>query len=179
MTDKTNDIQLELFSQAKDYERGSGRHSNAFKVFIWTYEKTVLIIIALTITGIVSFSLGVKKGKSLSLSKSVPTPEVANQNLSIPVNKPVLIEENILQQVPAQGAQDDIQGFAIQLASYQTKSFAQKEAEALKKKGFAPLILSKGKYVVLCVGTFSKRQEAQSALPEFKKRYSDCFIRRL
>jgi hypothetical protein len=175
--DKTSDSQLDLFSQSKDYgQQGNLSHSNAFKAFIWHYEKNILIIIALTITSIVSFSLGVEKGKGLSLSKSVSVLDVAGENINIPVNKPAVIEESVKQQMPAQ---DYIQGFAVQLASYQAKTFAQKEAEALKKRGFTPLILSKGKYTVLYVGTFSKKEEAQSALSQLKKRYDDCFIRRL
>ena len=47
-------------------------------------------------------------------------------------------------------------GYTIQLASYKSKSFAQKEAELLKKKGFVPLVIPKGSYTILCVGKFPK-----------------------
>lgn len=175
--DKTNDTQLELFSQSKDsWALDKHTNSNSFKAFIWHYEKTILFIIAFTITSIVSFSLGVKKGKAISLSKSVSLPQATYDNINRPESKTAVIEENVLRQAPTG---DSIQGFAIQLASFKTKTLAQKEAQVLERKGFVPLILSKGKFTVLCVGAFSKKEEAQSLLSELRKRYDDCFIRRL
>jgi hypothetical protein len=65
------------------------------------------------------------------------------------------------------------------VASYQSKTHAQKEAEALRKKGVTPLVLSKGDYIIVCVGNFSNRDAAKSLLLDLRKRYQDCYIRRL
>jgi hypothetical protein len=157
-----NNAQLELFSQtkalnnAKDLKKG-----NPFLARIRNYEKTILIIISLALTGIVSFSLGVEKGKRVSIAtqaadKLAPKSEVLKQP-----------------EAPQK------QNYIIQLASYKTRMHAQKEVELLKKRGLSPLVLSKGSYTVLCVGNLSNRETAQSLLSELKKRYKDCYIRRL
>ena len=56
---------------------------------------------------------------------------------------------------------------------------AQKEADSLKKRGFAPLILPKGTYTIVCIGNLSDQKTAKPLLSELKKRYQDCFMRRL
>ena len=74
---------------------------------------------------------------------------------------------------------EQIDNYTIQLASYQSRKYADRAAEKLKKRGLSPLILSKGEYIVLCVGNFSDKKTAYSLLAEFKKQYRDCFVRRL
>ncbi len=62
--------QLELFSRSQDNPELSANRSerNSFVARIWGYEKTILIIIALLITGIISFSFGVEKGKRTAVN---------------------------------------------------------------------------------------------------------------
>lgn len=165
--ERQNNLQLELFSPSNDSAQINGRIShNSFLTHIRNYEKAILIIITLVITGIVSFSLGVEKGKTLSSTNVSPKEE----GQGTIIKKEEVIEKP---QPPEK------QSYIIQLASYKTKSFAEKEAESLKKKGFSPLILSKGNYSVLCVGSFPNKEVAQSLLSGLKKRYKDCYIRRL
>ncbi len=183
--DKQNTSQLELFSQnGNSGEIKTQQHNNAFLAFIWNYEKTLLIIIGFLITGVISFSLGVEKGKRLVNLQSnvrfdIAKPRIKqivpeNKAFVSPVQQQITIKKEEIQPQPAEK-----QGYTIQLASYKTKSYAQREAEALKKKGLSPLVLSKGSYIVLCVGKFSNKEAAQSLLSELKKRYQDCSIRRL
>jgi hypothetical protein len=169
MAIKENDQQLELFAQ--NTEAHSPRASGDFIRRLWNYEKGILLILTLIVTGIVAFSLGVEKGKRISLANK----------------QPVAAAKQIVPQVsnPAQdtreetSAEDTYQGFTIQLASYRTRSFAEREAQSLKAKGLAPLVLSKGNYAVLCVGNFSDKEQAQGLLTQLRKRYADCRIRRL
>jgi hypothetical protein len=170
---RTNNPQLELFSSLGDSDNSRNQsHKSSFLANIWHYEKIILVIIGTVIIGIVSFSLGVEKGKNI---------------VFIPAKKPIsdtVIKEN--SDTKDKDAMDlkkqDIprkQDYIIQLASYKTRSFAQKEAEALKKKGFLPILFSKKGYTVLCIGNFANKEKAQSLLSELKKRYKDCYIRRL
>ena len=193
MLEKEDNYQLELFSQSKDYsERKNLTRNSRFLTFIWNYEKTILIIIGIVITGIISFSLGVDKGRRLSSSNNnsrfdfaLKSGEPKIREASAPKGRQ--LQDNPLRPVtaPAGSIEEEpkvkeyIAVYTIQLASYRTKTSAQKEAETLKKKGLPPLILSKGGYAVLCVGSFSNREAAQSTLSELKKRYQDCYIRRL
>ena len=176
---KENRTQLELFSQIKNYNQRKTGEPNPFWSFIWDYEKMIFIIIGFIVTGIVSFSLGVEKGKkNVATKMQLPT-----QKQEAPVKiQPQKDKQIIIQNQPEQLAvRVDIlkPNYTIQIASYQTKTYAQKEAELLRKKGFLPLVLPKGRYTIVCVGNFSNQNLAKSLLSELKKRYQDCFIRRL
>ncbi|MBU0549828.1 MAG: SPOR domain-containing protein, partial [Candidatus Omnitrophica bacterium] len=69
--------------------------------------------------------------------------------------------------------------YTIQVASFKTKTYAQKEAVRLEQKGIKALLMPRGNFVIVCVGNFSQKQEANTSLTELKKIYQDCFIRRL
>ncbi len=164
--EKVNSPQLELFSQQQNNsaETKSAGFNFSFFNYMRGYEKTILLIIAFLTIGIISFSLGVEKGKGQK----------------IPVTKEIAAPPKI-QQPAVKQEEAILQGYTIQIASYQARESARKEAELLKKKGLNPIILSKGKYSVLCVGSFSNREKAQALLLELEKnkRYKGCIIRRL
>jgi len=173
--ENTDNSQLELFSQTKDSAslKATGR-SRAFLTYIWGYEKTILTIVAVIITGVISFSLGVEKGKRLSSLGSTRL-DIASA-VGKTEAKPLISR---IQPIQENKPKNDNATFTIQLASYKTKSYAQKEAQALKKKGLSAQVLSKKGYSVLCVGSFVSKEEALRMLSELKKRYQDCHIRRL
>lgn len=70
-------------------------------------------------------------------------------------------------------------GFTVQVASYKSKKSAQKEVQALQKKGFKAYALPKGEHIVLCVGNFQKREEASMYGKKLKNNYQDLVVRRL
>jgi len=186
--------QLELFSQARGYNgyrRGIG---NSFLRRIRIYEKAILISMGFIITAIVAFSLGVEKGKSLAILKSDMRFDTANRKQpqvqfsrtkNIMSEKQPLAEREPQTVIPRQDApilqkpRENLQNYTIQLASYTSRAYAQKEADALKKRGLEPLIVSKGQYAVLYVGSFSDKKNARALLSDLEKQYRDCFIRRI
>lgn len=164
--EKQNNSQLELFSGSGVSARINGHKADRkFLAYIHYYEKTILIIIGIVVTCIISFSLGVERGKNLSISSSLP----------IEQGQQIKSREETVKEPETPEKED----YIIQLASYKTRTYAEREAELLRKKGLAPLILNKGSYAVLYVGNFPSRKTAQSLLSELKKRYNDCYIRRL
>lgn len=166
MMEKKSSFQLELFKQPND-GAGAIRDTPARPLlnYIWSYEKTILIIIGIVITGIASFSLGVEKGRRIT--------DITGQ--IIRVQAPVIkIEEPKRELMPLEG-----ENYVIQLASYKVGSYAQKEAALLKKRGLEPLVLAKGSYIVLFVSNIPNKQTARSLLAELKKRYRDCYLTRL
>lgn len=177
--------QLELFSETKNYDTvRPGSSNRLFFGYIRAHEKIILGIITLVIVSIFSFSLGVQKGGKLSGLIPGNTKEVPISTAIKPQKpadqKPAMhsaIEKEIVIEKPS--IKDFQHNFTIQLASYKAELAAKKEADALKKKGFSPLVLSKGKYSVLCVGNFSEREKAKTMLSQFKKRYRDCILRKL
>jgi len=177
MIEKPTNLQLELFKQPDVSAEGNRRSpGNAFLAHIWNYEKTILIIIAMVITGIVSFSMGVEKGKRLTMQIPAQDKARAVAITPSPQRTPAAIKS---QEAVKENISPDKENYIIRLASYRVKTHAQSEAELLKKKGLFPLILSKGGYAVLCVGNISDKQTARSLLAQLKKRYRDCYITRL
>lgn len=158
--------QLELFCEIAKKKRAADiqNATKSFFNYMRSYEKAILVIIIAIVTSIVSFSLGVEKGKRLA---SVNPVSVIAPKIEKPVNT---------QPFPQDASNNN---YTIQVASYKSRASAEKEAEALKKRGLSPLVLAKDKYIVVCVGEFFSKENAQSLLPKLKKRYQDCFIRRL
>jgi hypothetical protein len=181
--------QLELFSQSGSGSKTSPVSGGKFFLnSIRAYEKSVLVLIGLVVTGIASFSLGVEKGKELSVRSNVSVLDVA-QKIQEPFRNKQAIKKVEQEFLPAQVMPvkkeliRDLPStpgvYTIQLASYKTKASAQKEAEGLKKKGFSAQVLSKGKYSVLCVGNFTNKETALPILAKLQKSYGGCYIRRL
>ena len=193
--EKQKNSQLELFSQTRDSDGGNtGFVENSFFSHIWDHDKTILVIITIATTSIISFSLGVEKGRKLSLSKNNTRFDLANkeQAPTLPValslkrvtgtgqEKKTYTEKETNQDSAEKVKQRElIESYTIQLASYRSRVSAEKEAGLLKKRGLAPLILSKGSYAVLCVGSFSDKITARTGMSELQKKYNDCYIRRL
>lgn len=191
--EKTESPQLELFSEGKTPEIVKRSFQDSLLGHVRNYEKTILLIICLVICSVISFSIGVEKGKRSALlvnsarlinqpiketyqpviKKQIEQPLINNrENTALPAamvnrsNAPVTVA-------------GQTQNYTIQLASYKNRVSANKEAEVLKRKGLVPLILPKGSYSIVCVGNFADKDTAKQLLTELKKRYQDSFIRRL
>jgi len=179
--DKEYNNQLELFSQGNSHNQINAGVSKAFISYISKYEKTVIIIIGFVVTCIASFSLGVEKGKSFSMLKTDSKLDIAAKpqpSSSVSTTKQITRDQQY-QPEEKDVTKEYIQNYTIQVASFLNKINAQKEADALKRKGLSPLVLSKGKFRIVCVGNFAKRKEAEHLLSQLRKQYQDCSIRRL
>lgn len=207
--EKNNASQLELFGETKVFGQKKSIHpgpKSSFFTSIWNYEKTVLSAIAVITASVIAFCLGVEHGKRMTLAKMTPrfdisakvkTPDAAllatqalpRQAATEPVAAPndppkaqaavVVAQAPVAQVKQASALSLSTGNYTIQLASYKTKENAQKAARSLKKKGLAPVILSKGSYTILCVGSFTNKTAAQSKITDFKKNYQSCYVRRL
>jgi septal ring-binding cell division protein DamX len=179
-----NTSQMELFSQIKTGEAGNTPSSNPFLSFILSYEKTMLVIIGFIITGVICFCVGVEKGKKLAMLESRPAIEQPPAAAPMHV-APRQTTHNAAPQeekipAPSQATtQDSDDNYTIQVASYQSKASASKQANVLLKKGLAAHVRSKGSYSILCIGKFNSKEKAKAVLTELKKSYGDCYIRRL
>lgn len=177
--ERQSNPQLELFSQSGDSAPFNANSRNPVMERIWNYEKTILIIIAILVTGIVAYSVGVEKGKSVSLNEQQPKPQVlVRQQNPLPQATAASRKEAamVVKQSPAvvqQGA------YTIQVASFKTRINAQNEAQALKKRGFNVMLFSSGSFTLLCVGNFPNKESAQPLVKELSKLYGSCQIRRL
>ncbi|KPK96578.1 MAG: hypothetical protein AMJ95_13425 [Omnitrophica WOR_2 bacterium SM23_72] len=192
--EKDTAYQLEMFSaQSQSFSRKGDRHDNLFFNFVRSYEKAILVIIGMVAVSIISFGLGVEKGKRVTSVKFSPRLDMAKKPALPPVKvapaeqpkpqvtgKPVALPEGSAEVKEKSAPQFlEQQGYVIQLASYQQRNFADREAEELKKKGFSPIILKKGVFTVLYVGNFPSKESASAKLSELRERYTDCYIKKL
>ncbi|MFA4983912.1 MAG: SPOR domain-containing protein [Candidatus Omnitrophota bacterium] len=186
MLRKDDYSQLELFSQTSDAPK-KRREGRPLLSRLRGYEKIILGIIVLLVTAIASFSLGVEKGRSLALRKTNLRIDVAsskNTGTAEATQGPAVISPAAKEPALTEADSKTKEGtsehtYTIQLASFSNKTSIEKEAALLRKKGYNPLVIPKGKYTIICVGSFSDRETANKVLAEFKKRYKDSLIRRL
>lgn len=144
-------------------------------------DKLYLASVFFIIVIVVTFSLGVEKGKKVNLANLKVEPidnQEVTKNLPVPAPTHEPKGEKKKDNVEVAQVEPEIL-YAIQLASYSRKDIAEEEAKKLEKKGFKPLLLQKGKYLVLYVGKFKSKKEARSVAHSLKSRYSDCLIRKL
>jgi len=168
-------------------------------------DKFYLFLVFFIITLVISFSLGIEKGKKINLA-SKETKDVGHQRFierTLPEQQHLKENNNVNQKVEAIGEEtpakesilpkEEIKKdepkpvkiekpqilYSIQVASYSRKDIAVAESNKLKKQGFNPIILEKGKYLALCVGKFKTKDDAKGQVITLKNRYTDCFIRKL
>lgn len=67
----------------------------------------------------------------------------------------------------------------VQVASFKKLNRAEQEVGDLKKLGYEAFTSKKGTYYIVCVGKFSEKQQANALVKPLRKRYSDCYVRRL
>lgn len=197
--EKENNPQLELFSQLKQGGADSSKGRLSFFRYMRSYEKVIVNVIILMVTGIISFSLGVEKGKRIVRKDSTAYIELAlkakeerivraevlvDKKLPLASAVPAVLQvPRVIMPLPqaAQAIKSDplLAKYSIQVASYEARLHAEKAAKKLKSKGMAASVVSKGRFSVLYVGNFSDKVSANTVLTELKKQYRDAFLRRL
>ncbi len=201
---KNTPAQLELFDL-----HNQDAHSNALKADpiqlakARDYQKLIFRVIAFIFFGLVSFSLGVEKGKkSIAMvspqetrapfvpldkfidtqrSRSINAPAAGESASAIGINN-VQVDKKVdgayIEKAKTEGKSKEAQ-YTVQVASILRSENVKKELSRLENKGFSAFGLLKGKYTVVCVGKFTAREQAQNALAKLKTKYPDCQIRKL
>jgi len=173
--------QLYLFGLSK--ETNNERQK---KKVIVPIDALILISGIVIILCALSFSLGVNRGKKISLANlnKEKTKETAKlkPEQKAELATPKAIREEALQ--PKLDSRDtdlmqETGKYRIQVASFLKEKSANQEAKRLKQKGYPVIILKKGKYVVVYVGNFESEEVAKNNMQALKKTYKDCMLRRL
>ncbi|MFC1645612.1 SPOR domain-containing protein [Candidatus Omnitrophota bacterium] len=181
--------QLEIFEQSHRIKKGPRPHSDTLeKVADFKFPAQLCIKLAcIIIVVIISFALGVERGKILS-KKKVSTRVLADREPA-KINKEVATKNDKIQKVPLDNKKlekkeesDKIQhsGYIIQVASYKkNSSYIDREIAKLKRNGYDTITISGNKYMGICAGKFSNKKEAQKYLKQLQRTYKDCFIRKI
>jgi len=159
-----------------------------------SHEQLVFFVIALILSSVLIFSLGVERGKRLPLPEEeiaiIPreinieveelTPESVNEEL-VEAPQPQVepkLEELIKTAEPVKVVKEISRPYTVQVATYWSKPNASKEMEGLRRLGMQPFIIAtNGKYEV-CVGEYINKDEAKISIKKLKKKYKDCFLRK-
>ncbi len=193
---KDNYSQTDLFLGSSGEGENKPTSRRPMLSYVRGYEKFIIFILCGMVLSIISFSLGVEKGKRLSVSSAIDQKTAASkkniqsEEPSVRTLKPVINPTDNFIVKPQDDSSSVVavkfdtkaqsgERYTIQVASFKTSSLAHREAKELERRGFSTIVSSKGKYVILCVGNFADREEAKTTLSQLKKKYEDCFIRRL
>lgn len=206
---KNNPAQLEMFGldDHNNHETKNTQHSDpSYLKKIRGYQNLIYILIAFILVSLLSFSLGVEKGKKLiagvnpSINDMRLLPQTENKG-SLPlagiketVNKETASPAAMKKEEKGSlglnvetaneikikaGENPDKTNYTIQVASISHGKYVNNELNKLKNKGYSAFSLTKGKYAVICIGRFNAKEEAQRYLTRLKNSYPDCQIRRL
>jgi len=144
-----------------------------------SYEQIGIFIILFTVLLSVFFTLGVERGKRIdnqtkvaSKSKRIKEP-IEKQNNVSQLKKANLTHEKVKEENRLD------KYFTIQVVTYKKSFQAEEELNYLNKQGVNSFVINKGKYKHICVGKFKDKEEAKKLLLNLRKRYKDCFIKKL
>lgn len=194
--------QFELFPEAIEGAEKDTRPRHFFSSLTFSFENIVISGIFILMAIVIAFSLGVEKGRRAGVV-ALPVSQVREIPVAQQVNILLTPAQTTATQVvpPARGSittattgvkkientKEELTkpmeitdgSYTIQVASFKSKDYAQKEAGTLKKNGYNSLIIPKKSHLIVCVGKFSGKDQAQVVLTQLKKKYKDCMIRRL
>lgn len=189
-------MQLEIFEDAykskktKNIYSGTVDDAPEFKFPTQLCIKAACLLIVV----LVSFALGVERGKLIS-KKKISTRVLAEGKAQEIVKEIVIKEEVKKPETTIQKAKppakdkklekkekDDkiiTSGYMIQVASYKkNSSFIEKEITNLQKSGYNTHTVSGNNYMGICA-KFNNKGEAQKHLKILQKTYKDCFIKKI
>lgn len=191
--------QQELFEEFVIREKRKGRFLGAFRFkkplfpqhrlnIAISYEALIILLISLVLTASIVFSLGVERGRNLDFAEAPMQPATDTKVKEAQVQsteKPVPIdvqrqpevapkEQQIQKAVPATTEE---KAFTIQVATFKTRTLAERESLRLKNIGYSSDVLKKKEFFIVCVGAYAKRELAQRTLRDLKRLYKDCYVR--
>lgn len=191
--------QFEFFSSQSRVNPVNGKRQLILRSLNVTVDNLVITGIVSVMALLVMFSLGVERGKRLALaekntvqngqnivslhSSSDPSGDMAAATEAQTISAPpddgpeTALPYPAAVTVPVTSSLDE--GFTVQIATYKGERRAKEVVGQLQKLGHESFFLSKGEYVVVCVGKFNVKDEAKRLSLELKKKFKDCYVRRI
>ena len=182
--------QFELFPATTGGSSDIAKPRYLFANLTLSIENVVVIGIITLMTMVFAFSLGVEKGKKVkNFSSSLQQlPPAAAKGAAVAGTLPApekaaasspSVKTPTASTTPTQINQaKKSQPYTIQVASFKDDQYAKKEAGVLKNKNLDSFVLTKGNFFIVCIGKFSKKEEANGLLSKLKRTYNDCLVRR-
>ena len=133
----------------------------------YSFEHIVLVSIFFMMSCIASFSLGVEKGRREA--------NITKDRGQETVDKGKMTSIETIETYKKASTDK----YVIQLASFRESSPAKEEIATLKKLGYNADMKKSGDYYQVYIGFFDNEKGAQKLRNKLKKRYKDCYIKRL
>jgi len=140
-------------------------------MFSLTYEKATLSLVIAVVLLVISFCLGIERGKKIIRAvypsqQEEPVVQKPAEKLPEPVNNVKLEKKPKLL-------------YTIQVATYVKRASAEHEARRLEKRGFPTYVVESGKYYLLRAGAYETKRGAENAKLKLKAKYKDCFVKKM
>ncbi|RKY39341.1 MAG: hypothetical protein DRP75_02460 [Candidatus Omnitrophota bacterium] len=147
-------------------------------------EKLIFLFIVLFLTSILLFCLGIERGKRITSGNLPPSVSEVRVKQREKVSKQEVKEEKkskggYPEKREHKGIQKKRFFYTVQLASYKTRKYAERELKRLQDYG--GYLERQGRLWVLYAGRFESLQEARQMLQKInrKNRYPDALIRKM
>ncbi|MDD5352286.1 MAG: SPOR domain-containing protein [Candidatus Omnitrophica bacterium] len=185
-------IQLEIFNLGTKAKREpfSPRETSEQTTTLKFPTQLCIKIACLMILLIISFALGIERGKILAKNQVMPRLIVTTKTQETTKETAIKREEVVKQPVlnpPVENTAKKVKdgnlmssNYIIQVATYKkNSSFIKKEASKLQQKGYNTVLIGSGEYMQVCAGKFTNKKDATEHLNKLKQTYKDCFIRKI
>lgn len=206
MSQYRNQTQFELFPSTRSKTLEPGKKKFLIRPLMLRGENMIVLAAVLVMSMVVSFSLGVERGKKASFSDArrqlvqwkkdlevslqakyqkmaqtspAPAQPVAEKNVTSDTAEAYDPPVKTDAEAPAPVEKKVDNQYTIQVASFKLEKHAKQEALTLKNKGFETLVMPKGNYMIVCVGQFKEHGEAKDFSRKLKGDYKDLLVRRL
>jgi len=181
--------QKELFEEFKSqgstlkfFKSQKGLAQNKIFFFQASAEKIVFFLIGLVLIIIVTFCLGVERGKAVV---AMPRPAFAKVSAGRPAQPVQLLITGAkapAKPAPATNINNPVvhkgELYTVRLATYINKKSAADETSRLRQSGFPAYIKASDKFYMICVGDYTDKKQADAALAALKKKYgSNIYIK--
>jgi len=151
-------------------------------------EKLVFVSIGIVMLIVVSFALGVERGKAISstntesrTSQTLPAKE-AEQARAVNTVTNITPKERVQAAAVKSPAQAQKQAnkdksYTIVAGAFTKKSSADQEASRLKVSGLEAFVYYSEPYYLACVGSFANKESAEKILGKVKQMHRDAYVR--
>lgn len=182
------------------FKKSTGPFYPAKRKFTISYEAAALWGIVFIIILVITFAMGVNRGRliysqkqgvSSAIVSSLPSPaptaltdtnrsqgSVEQQKAKEPVFRPLAPVSTTSPAPKAVKAPSVLESYTIQLVTYTSPNTARQACEGLKQKGYSPFVIISGKYYQVCVGNYKSRADAEKDLPTLNKLYKGSLVRK-
>ncbi len=127
-----------------------------------SYENVIFLMIGFAMACIISFSLGVEKGR---------------REGGVTDNGQQKAEENVAE-IKQQVIDISVDKYIVQLAAFKNRGPAEDELSKLKREGYIGSVKRSGDYYQFFIGGFDKKSDADMLRKKLLKKYPDCYVKK-